>query len=215
MKTFSLAISPDGRLAAVGGCEPEEDGICYTLTVLRLIEIDTGKTLFNLEPLAPVIDLLAFSPDGTALAIAACDLPLYLVGEMETICDGRRLWTVDTATGEILHKFGDFHSRITSLIWSPDGTRLYSGVEFYKKYDFVDNEISIFDTATGERLGIVEPEVGNCSEQFIDVSPDGQFLVLDLAADCAYPSFVQWWDVSGSGAVRGPSIRRSRRATTA
>ncbi len=195
MKTFSLAISPDGRLAAVGGCEPEEDGNCYTLTVLRLLDIDTGATLFNLEPLAPVVDLLAFSPDGSELAIGACDLPLYLVGEMDTICDGRRLWTVDTATGEMLHKFGEFHSRITSLVWSPDGTRLYSGVEFYKKYDFVDNEITVFDTATGQRLGIIEPEVGNCSEQRIDVSPDGRFLILDLAADCGYPSFVQWWDV--------------------
>lgn len=136
MKTFVLQVSPDGRMAAVGGCEPEEDGICYTLTVLRLIEIDTGGTLFNLEPLAPVIDLLAFSPDGTALAITACDLPLYLVGERETICDGRRLWTVDTATGEVVHELGDFHSRITSLVWSPDGSRLYSGVEFLKQYDF-------------------------------------------------------------------------------
>ena len=206
MKTFVLAVSPDARMAAVGGCEPEADGSCYTRTVLRLIDIDTGATLFNLEPLAPVIDVLAFSPDNSALAIAACDLPLYLVGEMETICDGRRLWTVDTATGEILHRFGEFHSRITSLIWSPDGTRLYSGVEFYKKYDFVDNEISIFDTATGKRLGIVEPEVGNCSEQFIDVSSDGRFLVLDLAADCAYPSFVQWWDVRDP--ARPKSIRQ-------
>jgi WD40 repeat protein len=195
IKTFSLVISPDGRMAAVGGCEPEEDGNCYTRTVLRLLDIDTGRTLFNLEPLAPVIDLLAFSPDGTALAIAACDLPLYLVGERETICDGRRLWTVDTATGEVLHELGDFHSRITSLVWSPDGSRLFSGVEFLKQYDFVDNEITIFDTSTGKRLGIVEPAVNNCSEQWLDLSPDGRYLVLDLAADCAYPSFVQWWDV--------------------
>ena len=202
MKTFVLKISPDGRTAAVGGCEPEEDGNCYTRTVLRLIDIDTGATLFNLEALAPVIDLLAFSPDGSELAIAACDLPLYLVGEMDTICDGRRLWTVDTATGEMLHRFGEFHSRITSLVWSPDGTRLYSGVEFYKKFDFVDNEISVFDTATGERLGIVEPEVGNCSEQWIDVSPDGRYLLLDLAADCGYPSFVQWWDVTDASRPR-------------
>ncbi len=202
MKTFVLKISPDGRTAAVGGCEPEEDGNCYTRTVLRLIDIDTGATLFNLEPLAPVIDLLVFSPDGSELAIAACDLPLYLVGESDTICDGRRLWTVDTATGEMLHRFGEFHSRITSLVWSPDGTRLYSGVEFYKKFDFVDNEISVFDTATGMRLGIIEPEVGNCSEQWIDVSPDGRYLLLDLAADCAYPSFVQWWDVTDASRPR-------------
>ena len=203
IKTFVLGISPDGRMAAVGGCEPEEDGICYTRTVLRLIDIDTGRTLLNLEPLAPVIDLLAFSPDGTALAIAACDLPLYLVGESETICDGRRLWTVDTTTGEVLHKMGDFHSRITSLVWSPDGSRLYSSVEFLKQYDFVDNEITIFDTTTGKRLGIIEPQVGNCSEQWLDLSPDGRFLVLDLAADCGYPSFVQWWD------LRDPSHPKS------
>jgi len=182
-------------MAAVGGCEPEEDRNCYTRTVLRLIDIDTGGTLFNLEPLAAVIDTLAFSPDSSALAIAACDLPLYLVGERETICDGRRLWTVDTATGEVLHELGDFHSRITSLVWSPDGTRLFGGVELLKQYDFVDNEITIFDTSTGKRLGIVEPAVNNCSEQWLDLSPDGRYLVLDLAADCAYPSFVQWWDV--------------------
>jgi hypothetical protein len=97
MKTFVLAVSPDARMAAVGGCEPEADGSCYTRTVLRLIDIDTGATLFNLEPLAPVIDVLAFSPDGSSLAIAACDLPLYLVGEMDTICDGRRLWSTPAA----------------------------------------------------------------------------------------------------------------------
>ena len=129
MKNVGMSISPDGRMAAVAGCEPEEDDICYDRAVLRLVDIDTGATLFNLDPLSPVIERMAFSPDGSMLAVAGCDLPLYLVGEMDTICDDQRLWAVDTATGETLHEMGDFHSSITSLVWSPDGARLYCGVQ--------------------------------------------------------------------------------------
>jgi len=195
MKNIGLSISPDGRLAAVAGCEPEEDDICYDRTVLRLIDIDTGATLFNLDPLSPVIERMSFSPDGSMLAVAGCDLPLYLVGEMDTICDDQRLWTVDTATGDTLHEMGDFHSSITSLVWSPDGARLYSGVQYLTQYNFVDNEISVFDTASGRRLGIVEPAATNCSKMTLDHSADGRFLVLDFRGDCGHPSFVQWWDV--------------------
>jgi WD40 repeat protein len=195
MKNVSLSISPDGHLAAVAGCEPEEDDICYDRTVLRLVDIDTGATLFDLKPLSPVVERMSFSPDGSMLAVAGCDLPLYLVGEMDTICDDQRLWTVDTATGETLYELGDFRSSITSLVWSPDGARLYSGVQYLTQYNFVDNEISVFDTASGERLGIIEPATTNCSKMRLDPSADGRFLVLDLAGDCGHPSFVQWWDV--------------------
>jgi WD40 repeat protein len=195
MKNISILISPDSRMAAVAGCEPEEDDVCYDRTVLRLVDIDTGATLFNLDALSPVIERMAFSPDGSMLAVAGCDLPLYLVGAMDTICDDQRLWTVDTATGETLHELGDFRSSITSLVWSPDGARLYSGVQYITQKNFVDNEISVFDTASGERLGIVEPATTNCSKMRLDLSADGRFLVLDLAGDCAHPSFVQWWDV--------------------
>ena len=110
---------------------------------------------------------------------------------------------------------GSSTSPITSLVWSPDGTRLYSGVEFYKKFDLVDNEISVFDTATGKLLGIIEPEAGNCSEQWIDVSPDGRYLLLDLAADCGYPSFVQRRDVTDACRPRSIHQEGPIRALTA
>ena len=148
-----------------------------------------------------MIDLLVFSPDGSELAIGACDLPLYLVGEMDTICDGRRLWTVDAATGEMLHRFGEFHFRIASLVWSPDGTRLYSDVEFYKKFDFVDNAIlsSIRRRASAW---------GSSSRRWA-TAPSSRSLCRPTDDTCcsiwpptAGPLVVQWWDVTDASRPR-------------
>jgi WD40 repeat protein len=193
---YSRALSPDTRMLAVAGCAVDENLNCSNEPAFELLDVDSGKVVRQLDSLAPVIQQLAFSPDGAYLAAAGCHLPLYLVGVPDTNCNKPKVWVVDLATGKIRAEMKGFHSLVTSLVWSPDGSRLYTGVLYATApFDNVDNEISIFETSTGGRLNIIQPKTTNCSEMHLDLTPDGHYLVMEHWGNCGHPSFVQWWDV--------------------
>ncbi len=193
---FAGRVSPDGRLLVLGGCDLDEAGYCFDQTVLRLYDVDTGHSIRDLQPISPVIEMLAFSPDSTLLAVGGCDMPLYLVGEPDTNCRQPRLWIDDVATGEVAHDLDAFESNITSLVFSPDGSRLYAGVVYSTGIDKPDNEIRVYDTASGERIGWIETGVHNCTTMRLELSPDGRYLIMDGPARCSWPGMVEWWDVS-------------------
>jgi RNA polymerase sigma factor (sigma-70 family) len=122
------AFSPDGKLMATSGYEAENK-----VHFAQLWEVATGKELrrFAISRDIHHISVLAFSPDGTALATASWrDAQL-------------RLW--ETATGKELKAIPKIGNDIASIAFAPDG----------KTVAVAGDRIHLYDPATGkERLRI-------------------------------------------------------------
>jgi WD40 repeat protein len=196
-KGFASAVSPDAHLVAFAGCENGSSSYC-TKSVFRLINADTGQVIRDLESLSPVIEVLTFSPDGKVLAAAGCDITLALYGETDTICDKPRAWLLDPITGKALYEMKGYQSNVTSMVFSPDGTKLYTSVIFSRNSGKGDYSIHIYDVATGNVISTLVPQIEtylNLSFT-LNLSPDGRYLITD-AVDLGdyYSSFVEWWDV--------------------
>ena len=108
----SLAFSPDGRTLVSGGDD----------RTVRLWEVATGKEIAALKGHEQEVATVAFSPDGRIVASGGVH-PVYGGGTHENEI---RLW--DAATGEEVQHFRGHNSGVTSLAFSPDGTRLASGL---------------------------------------------------------------------------------------
>jgi beta-lactamase regulating signal transducer with metallopeptidase domain len=99
---LSLAISPDGRLLAVGTDNK----------LIALWDLRKRKRLATLEGHADAVSGLAFSPDGQMLASASYD---------KTI----KLWHLPTGTA--VQTLTGHSKWVFAVAFSPDGTRLASG----------------------------------------------------------------------------------------
>jgi WD40 repeat protein len=111
-----VALSPDGRILAVGGSE-ESPRRRFT-GILQLWNVDTGKKLHSHRGRAERYASLAFSQDGKTLAAgqgtvgtpAGCDVELW-----------------DVATGQ-QHASLHGHTRDVDFVaFSPDGNTLVAG----------------------------------------------------------------------------------------
>jgi RNA polymerase sigma factor (sigma-70 family) len=97
-----LALSPDGKTLLCGGDKS-----------FRLIEVASGAALHKGELPAEVFGA-AFSPDGRTLAVSA--------GEARAT-----IHVFDMPTREEILRLHGHESRVRSLAFSPDGTKLASG----------------------------------------------------------------------------------------
>src|SRR5262249_14370824 len=70
-KMFAVALSPDGRVAAVGGWDvfPEQRGD----HAIYVFDTATGNLVRRLAGLGSVVRNMAFSPDGAFLAVTISD----------------------------------------------------------------------------------------------------------------------------------------------
>lgn len=91
-----------------------------------------------------------FSPDGTLLAIAHT----Y----------DRTVVVYDTATGEVMYRFGDHDDGVQTLAFSPDGAILATASMW-------SSAVKLWNTETGQKLG----ELGETAE-IVVFSPDGSML---------------------------------------
>jgi predicted dienelactone hydrolase len=141
-----VAISPDSSMVAAGtGCVFDVPGSAF----VKVWDIASGILLLDI-PLPSFVMDVAISPDGTLLAAAAGDGII-------------RLWELGTGT---LHSELHVHSGIVSSIaFSPDGTRLVSG----------GADTRLWDVASGEQLYLFEGPAG----EVVDVafSADGRLVV--------------------------------------
>jgi WD40 repeat protein/serine/threonine protein kinase len=107
--SVTVAFSPDGRRLATGGEE----------NTVKIWDVQTGKVLRTLpEGRGPGhrgnVYTVAFSPDEEGRWIASA-------GEDSTV----KIW--DSHSGELVRSFRGHTGLVTSLAFSPDGKRLYSG----------------------------------------------------------------------------------------
>ncbi len=96
---YGLALSPDGRLLALG----RSDG------VVTLWDVDTGENIRQLTGHASIVLGMSFSRDGAHLATSAFDKLA-------------KVW--DVATGNELATFYGNGSNVFSAMLSPDGRHL-------------------------------------------------------------------------------------------
>lgn len=166
------ALSPDGRILAVGGWGPPQHyGVIY------LIDLQTGKMLTALDKHTGTIHALAFLPDGRHFVSGSSDNTVRiwdartfearktLVGHEHTIVDiavspdgqriatastdkTARIWTVATAK---LEKTLTGHEKgINSITWSPDGRTIAT-----TSFDF---EIRLWDEDGTFRKVLPDPD---------------------------------------------------------
>jgi RNA polymerase sigma factor (sigma-70 family) len=98
----ALAYSPDGKILATAGWDPD---VC-------LWDSTTGKPLRRLVQEGRSCSSVAFSPDGKLLAAT---------------CDDHTLWIWEVTTGRRLAILHGHHGQLTSVSFSSDGKLLASG----------------------------------------------------------------------------------------
>jgi len=178
---FTLAISPDSKIIAVGGYDRVTD----------LLDAATGQSLALLRGHSGEIFAIAFSPDGRYLATGSRDLTTKLwslarVLEKTTLTahekaifsvalspddaflatgsedSTAKLWRL--ATGENLATFRGHVGGVFGVALSPDGKKLATGSE--------DRTAKLWDAATGQELATL---IGHTAGlRAVCFSPDGR-----------------------------------------
>jgi WD40 repeat protein len=172
-----MAVAPDGKVLATsrrppGGNEPSE---------IRLWDVASGRQLLRIPVAMWGFFALAFSPDGSLLAVAG--------GRDGS--GGQSPGTVvvwDAATGREVRSFAGHRGAVHGVAFSPDGHALATGGE--------DRTVRLWEVASGrERHRFTGHETAVFSLAF---SPDGAVLA---ATSADAPVFV--WDVTDTaGRVR-------------
>jgi len=142
---FAMAFSPDGkRLAIAPGAEP-----------VQVLDVMSGKKLFELQRTIGGSQSIAFSRDGGRIATADSDTVVR-------IYDGRN--------GELLARHTDFLLEPLAAAFSSDGKQLLAAG--------ADKVIAVLDAATG---GVVRKSAKLADPvAYLDVSPDGALTVAGL-----------------------------------
>jgi WD40 repeat protein/DNA-binding SARP family transcriptional activator len=123
--------------------------------------IAADRLLFTIRD--PSTINVAWSPDGRLLATG---------GSGGTAQHDAILW--DSATGALVHRLSGHTGDITSVAFSPDGSRLVTTAE--------DARTIIWDARTGRRLTTVAAAGGNVGASF---SPDGRLVAIGDTGEVA------------------------------
>jgi WD40 repeat protein len=147
---FSAALSPDGKLLAVGtyrALTPLHDHR------IHLIDLSSGQMVRSLKGHIYTIYDLAFSADGERLASASQDATV-------------RIWNV--ATGETLQVLRGHDAAVHGVAWNPDGKQLVSGS--------LDKTARIWSTISGTATAVMR----EAQDEIMTVGwrPDGKVLAV-------------------------------------
>ncbi len=127
LEFYSLEFSHDGKYLA----SASKDGF------VRLWQVPEGKLLWKVAVNSGQTGkVLAFSPDGTQLAVAGNEIELWNISD-----------------GLLLRTIGEGTDRIISLSFAPDGKTLTAG--------FVDDTPRLWQASDGTLLNTIKSQFGN------------------------------------------------------
>ncbi|RYP20635.1 hypothetical protein DL765_002706 [Monosporascus sp. GIB2] len=167
----SIAFSPDSSRLASASCDPES-------TVpgsIKLWDVVTGSRIRSFHGHNSCVNSVAFSPDARWLASASGHYEVHPASD-----DDRTVKLWDVATGHNIRTFNGHNDMVSTVVFSPDGSRLASAS---------DEGVKLWDVVTGNCITTFE---GSRSVAF---SPDGNWLA--SAPDCT----IKLWDVVTSRVI--------------
>jgi WD40 repeat protein/serine/threonine protein kinase/tetratricopeptide (TPR) repeat protein len=110
------ATSPDAKFFARGSpgstLSEREQRIKNAASTVEVLELATGRVLYNLVGHTHDVHCIAFSPDGRRIATGSSDRSV-------------KLW--DTATGRDVFTLRGHANTVVAVVFSPDGYRIVSG----------------------------------------------------------------------------------------
>ena len=153
-----IAISPDDRLIAVGA---------WTVAIYTMEGRQANHSIESSFEVA----CMCFSPDGTKLACGTDNIRVY-----------------DVDNGTLIFKLECYQNRVLDVLWSCDGSRLFSG--------WNDKTIRCWNYDTREQIG--HPWTGHTdSIRTLSLSPDGSIL-----ASASWDKTVRFWDTTTGNPIR-------------
>ncbi|GAB4471640.1 MAG: hypothetical protein Kow0088_05580 [Anaerolineales bacterium] len=144
---WSIAYSPDSQIIASGSSDPKDDK--YQIHLWNIVD---GQLLLTIES-SDFIDSMAFSPDGSTLAVGTSAGPINLY----KVVDGSQLAILE----------GHLDS-VNSISWSPSKEYLASGGD--------DNLIRLWDSISGNQVLLLKGHSDSVSS--VAFSTDGKSLRL-------------------------------------
>jgi WD40 repeat protein len=166
----AIAFSPDGRTLAVGA------GLDYTdAPQIRFFD-PAGSLRPSTEPFTIPVESLAFSADGTLLAMGPNEL--VSCNGCDAVPQPVELW--DVVHVKKIFSLPGFTTPVTGLAFSPDGKVLATGSD--------DQKIRIWDTSSGKDVHELSP-VG--LHMLLAFSPDGSLFIAG-----AEDGTINLWDTS-------------------
>jgi RNA polymerase sigma factor (sigma-70 family) len=153
-QTWPLAFSADGRFLAtftlVSNRNKKADERADTPSrAVRLQELASGQEVLTLATTDNA--RVAFSPDGRRLALTS---------------DNKDIVLQDLRRGREVRHFQGFNSRVTSLGFSPDGSRLVSGLE--------DSTLLVWDAATPGAAKAPPPDTATLNRAWAELAGDAK-----------------------------------------
>ncbi len=137
--------SHDGtKIAAVGTRLPSQQGY------IRVLDVETGKVLYALDPNPGGYTSVAWSPDDRFIAMGSYD---------------SSVWVVDLAAEKVVAGLFGHRATVTDVSWSPDGKKLVSSGNW-------DGLTILWDVTTYKKIR--EVEASGAFPEAVGYSPDGQ-----------------------------------------